>query len=118
MQVVPCGGCSCTVSWLPDPSPGSHGSEQHQVCEQTACFWWGPPYNRSEGFSKVLSTSDDQLQPGNFVKRPLSLLGLELERPGLAGSSVVCSTLMGQAVAPHELNNMCLQMVLDVMLDD
>lgn len=71
-----------------------------------------------EGFSKFLITSDDQRQPGNFVKRPLSLLGLELERPGLAGSSVVCSTLTGWAVAPHELNNTCLQMVLDMMLDD
>lgn len=42
------------------PFPDSPVSEQHQVCEQTACFWWGPPYNREgEGFSKCLITSDD-----------------------------------------------------------
>lgn len=71
-----------------------------------------------EGFSNFLIISDGQFQPGNFVKRPLSLLGLEIKRAGLAGSSVVCSTLTGWEIAPHELNNMCLQMVLDMMLDD
>lgn len=52
------------------------------------------------------------------MKRLLSLFGPEIDRPGLGGGSVVSSTLIGQAIGPHELHNMCLQMVLDMMLDD